>query len=249
MTESEAYWLSIIEELEAITGPLRPAGDLPVDEPQWVLKLTLELLNMLSPKMQLRVGNRPTPDKMGALVGSYLVQLAQSKAHASLPKPQSDAGKSAFAMGLKLATPPGFASNWYEIGRAKIETVEKRVHEVITKILRDRPLPESSEFFRGFSRGLKQNVSALVPTIEHGRPAYTREQFNLIKRVTIYMGARHNWRELDALHTSQQAFDWFTKRVPAPFLGDDPERIRKMFYRVGKQFKAPGRPKKGTPLR
>jgi hypothetical protein len=61
----------------------------------------------------------------------------------------------------------------------------------------------------------------------------------------VYTVARHNWRELDALKTSQEAFQWFEKRIPAELLGNDPERIRKMFYRVGKRFKAPGRPSKG----
>jgi hypothetical protein len=107
-------------------------------------------------------------------------------------------------------------------------------------------LQESAEFFRGFSRGLSQNNRSLVPEFKEGRLQYTPKQFELMRRFIVYLLARHNWRELDKLETSRQAFEWFEKRLPEQILGNDPERIRKMFYRVGKRFKKPGRPEKGS---
>jgi hypothetical protein len=85
----------------------------------------------------------------------------------------------------------------------------------------------------------------MVPEFKDGQLQYTPRQFELMRRIVVYLLARHNWRELDQLETSQQAFEWFEKRLPEPILGNDPERIRKMFYRVGKRFKKPGRPEKG----
>jgi hypothetical protein len=122
--------------------------------------------------------------------------------------------------------------------------VRDKIVSVITRILKDRPLQESAEFFRGFSRALSQDERSLVPEFKDGRLQYTPKQFELTRRVTVYLLARHNWRELDKLETSQQAFHWFEKRLPEQILGNDPERIRKMFYRAGKRFKDPGRTRK-----
>ena len=102
-------------------------------------------------------------------------------------------------------------------------------------------MQEAAEFFRGLGRGLSQNERSLVPGFKDGRLQYTAKQFELMRRIVVYLLARHNWRELDQLETSQQAFEWFEKRLPEPILGNDPERIRKMFYRVGKRFRKPGR--------
>jgi len=114
------------------------------------------------------------------------------------------------------------------------------------RVLKDRSLREAAEFFRGLSRGLSQNERSLVPELKDGRLQYTPKQFERMRRIVVYLLARHNWRELDKLETSQEAFQWFEKRLPEQILGNDPERIRKMFYRVGKRFKKPGRPEKGT---
>jgi hypothetical protein len=124
--------------------------------------------------------------------------------------------------------------------------VEKQIAETVKKILEQRPVNEQADFFKGFSRGLRQNPRSLMPEIENGKPKFSPKQFETMRRVMVYLIARHHWRELDALETSQQAFEWFEKRLPTEILGNDPERIRKMFYRAGKKFKAPGRPKKGT---
>ena len=249
MMEAEKYWRGLVEKLEAVTARLRPGGVTMDDEPRWVDRLTWELANMISPKLQLRAGIEPTPDKIGVMIGCHLTQMAQARMQAALPKPQTEAGRIGFEMGQKLGTPPGIDPGWYGAALKQFGEVEELTREVIKKILVDRPLTEATEFFRGLSRGLKDNRNSLVPVMENGRPTYSDRQFELLRRVMVYTVARHNWRELDKLETSQQAFEWFSRRVPGELLGDDPERIRKMFYRVGKRFKTPGRPKKGTPRR
>jgi hypothetical protein len=215
------------------------------DEPAWVEKLTFEIFNMVAPKMQLRGGKRPTPDSIGVMMGSYLVQVGQAKVMAQMPKPTTEAARAAHNLGYQLATPPNF-SNGSELMQQHWPRVEQQIQSVIARVIKDRPSSEASEFYRGLGRGLTDKSRSLVPQIEDGQPKYTAKQFELVRRLAVYALARHRWRELDQLNTSQEAFEWFEKRLPAPILGNDPERIRKMFYRVGKRFKEPGRPKKGT---
>jgi hypothetical protein len=242
MTESESYWLRLVDELAAVTQPLRgSSGDLE-NEPLWVDKLTCELFNMVTPKMQLRAGMKPTPDKIGVMIGSHFVQMAQAEAFSELPRPTTEPGSSALGIGLKLASlPAGFD---VEAARQKIPAARDKICSVVVRILRERPLQEASEFYRGFSRGLNQNPKALVPQVVNGVPQFTGKQLARLRTIMVYILARHNWRDIDQLETSQQAFEWFEKRLPAQILGNDPERIRKMFYRVDKQFKKPGRLRK-----
>lgn len=243
--ESEAYWLKIVDDLAAITGPLRGGQELATDEPDWVTKLTCEIFNMVTPKMQLRPGMKPTADKIGAMVGSHMVQIAQAKHFAKIPKPVERVARTAFEMGFNLASPPGF-ENGAALMRENLPAVEDQIRKVVARVLGERPPQEAAKFLKGLSRGLGQNERSLVPEMEDGKPKYNPKQFELMRRVMIYAVARHHWRELDQLKSSQEAFEWFEKRLPAAILGNDPERIRKMFYRVDKRFKEPGRPKKGT---
>ena len=238
MTESESYWLSLVDDLVSITQPLRGGIELE-NEPVWVNKLTNEFINMITPKMQLRAGARPTPDKVGAIVGSHWVQMAQAVILSKSPKPATEAGLAAFNMGVRLGTPPGGFD--VEAVYQKLPAVRDKICSTIMRVLKDRSLQEAAEFFRGLGRGLSQNERSLVPGFKDGRLQYTPKQFELMRRIVVYLLARHNWRELDQLETSQQAFEWFEKRLPEPILGNDPERIRKMFYRVGKRFRKPGR--------
>src|ERR1017187_9391766 len=245
MTESEIYWITLVEELVAITKPLRGGHELASDEPAWVDKLTFEMFNMVAPKMQLRAGNKPTPDKIGVMIGSYLVLAEQMKALQQVPKPTTESGRAAYYVGNQLAIPPNF-SNGAELMQRHWAGVEQRIQSVIARVLRERSSSEAAEFHKGLGRGLTDKSRSIVPQIENGQPKYTAKQFELIRRVMVYMLARHRWREIEKLETSQQAFEWFEKLLPPQILGNDPERIRKMFYRVGKKFKTPGRPKKGT---
>jgi hypothetical protein len=103
MTESEFYWFRLFDELVAITRPLRGDSALE-DEPAWVVKITAELCNMITPKMQLRAGMKPTPDKVGVIMGSHLVQMAQAEALSKLPKPTTQPGLAALNMGTRLGT-------------------------------------------------------------------------------------------------------------------------------------------------
>ena len=177
-------------------------------------------------------------------MGSHWVQMAQAVILSKSPKPATEAGLAAFNMGVRLGTPPGGFD--VEAVYQKLPAVRDKICSTIMRVLKDRSLQEAAEFFRGLSRGLSQNERSLVPGFKDGRLQYTPKQFELMRRIVVYLLARHNWRELDQLETSQQAFEWFEKRLPEPILGNDPERIRKMFYRVGKRFKKPGRPEKGT---
>jgi hypothetical protein len=241
MTESETYWLSVVDNLVSVTQPLRGGYELE-DEPAWVTKLTCELFNMFTPKIQFRAGMRPTADKVGVIIGSHWVQMAQAAALRELPKPVSERASAAFNTGVRLGTPPGGFD--IEAVYQNMPAVRDKIVSSIPGILKDRPLQEAADFFRGLGRGLSQNERSLVPVFKDGRLQYTPKQFELMRRFIVYLLARHNWRELDKLETSQQAFEWFEKRLPEQILGNDPERIRKMFYRVGKRFKKPGRPEK-----
>jgi hypothetical protein len=106
MTESETYWLSFVDHLVGVTQPLRGEFELE-DEPAWVTKLTCELFNMITPKIQFRAGTPPTADKVGAMIGSQFVQMAQAAAFRDLPKPQTGPALGAFNTGVRLGTPPG----------------------------------------------------------------------------------------------------------------------------------------------
>jgi|SRR5882724_4122724 len=86
MTESEGYWLRFVDDLVSVTQPLRGRSEFE-DEPAWVDKLTFELINMITPKMQLRPGIRPTPDKVGAIMGSHWVQMAEAITLSQSAKP------------------------------------------------------------------------------------------------------------------------------------------------------------------
>jgi hypothetical protein len=207
--------------------------------------MTFEIFNMVAPKMQLRAGKKPTPDSIGVVMGAYLLQVGQAKVMAQLPKPTTGPARAAYDLGYDLATPPNF-QNGAELMQQHMAGVEQQIQSVIARVLKDRPSSEVSEFYRGLGRGLEDKSRSLMPQMEDGRPKYTAKQLELVRRLMVYALARHRWRELDQLKSSQQAFEWFEKRLPAEILGNDPERIRKMFYRVGKQFKRPGRPKKGT---
>lgn len=246
MSGSETYWRNLIDELVAITSPLGGGEKLDSDEPAWVDKLTFEIFNMIAPKMQLRAGKKPTADSAGVMLGSYLVQLGQAKAMAHLPKPTTESARAVYDQAYELATPPDLR-NGPELMQRHLPEVERQIESIIGRVLKDRSSRDAAEFYRGFGRGLEDTSRSLMPQIENGRPKYTAKQFELVRRLIVYVLARHRWRELDQLKTSQEAFEWFEKRVPPEFLGNDPERIRKMFYRVGKRFKEPGRPKKGTP--
>src|SRR5262249_8617394 len=106
MSESETYWRSVVDNLDSVTRPRRGGGELE-NEPAWVNKLTWELFNMITPKMQLRAGNRATADKIGVIVGSHWVQMAQAAAFRELPKPETEPALAVFNMGVRLGTPPG----------------------------------------------------------------------------------------------------------------------------------------------
>lgn len=200
MTESEKYWLSLVDDLVSVTQPLRVGSELE-NEPAWVDKLTYELMNMITPKMQLRAGARPTPDKIGAIVGSHWVQMAQAVILSKTPKPATEAGLAAFKLGVRLGTPPGGFDT--EAVYQNLPAVREKICSTIMRVLKDRSLQEAAEFFKGLSRALSQNERSLVPEFKDGRLQYTPKQFELMRRIVVYTMARHNWRELDKLETSQ----------------------------------------------
>jgi hypothetical protein len=57
---------------------------------------------------------------------------------------------------------------------------------VLGRVLRDRPLSESADFFKGFSRGLRAPVNPLVPKVVDGKPVFTPRQFKLMSTLVIY---------------------------------------------------------------
>jgi hypothetical protein len=65
-----------------------------------------------------------------------------------------------------------------------------------------------------------------------------------LNTLAVYGVALTNWRKLDILKTSRKAYDFLVKLLSVDVVGHDPERIRRMFGRLGKQFGPPGRPPK-----
>ena len=213
---------------------------MPEGLPKWVEKLFLQLMNLAMPKIRLRPGMKPTPDKIGVFIGSELVQIEHAKAMMALPPPQTEAQRAGFAKGISLLPDPEIftalkASNG-------VSEMEPRVKNIISRVLNERPLNDVSEFFRGFARGLKRSNDSLLPKIVDGKASYTPKQFEKIRTLMIYSVAAQRWQQIDSQQTSREAYDFLAKFLPPEILGFDPERIRKMFYRLGKKFKDGGRP-------
>jgi hypothetical protein len=236
MTESEEFWISVLDLLdddEPLDPKLDPNEITSEDAPAWVTKLAAEVLTMVMPPIQLRIGDRPTPEKVGALIGNHLA-LSETVMDGSSPL---SAGFQALLQSAKplLGGFDGVAAVQEMAERRP--RAQKALVRVIAKVL-ERPDGERYGFFRAFTRGIRP-----AKISSESRPLTAAEKKRL-NTLAVYGVALTNWRKLDRLKTSREAYDFLVKLLSVDVVGHDPERIRRMFARVGKRFGAPGRPSK-----
>lgn len=236
MTESEQFWISVLDLLdddEPLDPKLDPNEITGEEGPAWVTKLAAEVLTILMPPIQLRIGDRPTPEKVGALIGNHLA-LTEIVMAGSAPV---NAGFQALLQSAKplLGGFDGVAAV-HEMAERR-PRAQKALVRVIAKVL-ERPDEERYRFFRAFTRGIRPEKVSSEP-----RPVTAAEKKRL-NTLTVYGVALMNWRKLDILKTSKEAYDFLVKLLSVDVVGHDPERIRRMFGRLGKQFGPPGRPPK-----
>jgi len=194
-----------------------------------VTKLGLELVTMLMPRVQMRVGDRATPEKIGAVVGSSLALMEASVAAVRQP---------ALEQALKVFS--SVLGGFDVLRGAKLlpqrnEGVRVALVRSMERIL-DRPNDERYRFFRAMSRSMRPSKGSndAGPTLHEKRRLNT---------IGVYGVTLMNWQTIDKMRSSKEAYDFLCKLVPVEIVGHDPERIRRMFGRLGKQFKAPGRPR------
>lgn len=232
MTESETFWISVIDELDAQDVPagLDPSG-LAGDTPLWVTKMGAEVMNMIMPRLQLRMGDRATPEKIGALLGNHLA-LSDAMAEA-----MSNSKLSA-VLNCARSLLSGFdgAVAMKEMARQK-PARRDLLGKVFSSVL-ERPAEERHRFFRAFTRGIQPERQA-----KDQRTATERDKEKL-KTLVVYGVVLLNWRTFDALGTSREAYEILVKMLSVEIVGHDAERVRRMFERQGKRFRRPGRPGK-----
>ena len=105
---------------------------------------------------------------------------------------------------------------------------------VLPKIL-SRPDDERFEFFRAIANGLR-------PPREKEERKLSLPQEKQRRTLTVYGVSLMNWQTIDCLRSSKEAFAFLQRLLPVEIIGHDAERIRRMFARLGKQFRPPGRP-------
>ena len=235
------YWVSLLDEGYRASAALRAGEEVPENAPVWVQKIPHNMFNIISPKLQSKTAMKPTPAKLGVFFGSLFVQFEQFKLFMSCPKPPpgSEAEK-AYQKGLQL-TPGGHLIGRKDLPERMTELAAVS-HKAVLRVLAERPSNEAAEFFKGFARGLSQPSDRIAPRIVDGKPQLSEAQCKKISTLMVYSVSLQRWREIEALGTSTEAYDFLAKIIPAEFLGYDPERIRRMFARLGKKFKDPGRP-------
>ena len=241
MNESEKFWYSVICAFADGQQPvLEDANNILGETPAWVTKLTVELMAMIMPRVQLRIGQRATPERVGALVGAHMALCHEVGVRMG---PNAD-DRDIYQQAMKLIEPaikpfrPGEIAG--EVPQL-LASVRRQFDTVMPKIL-ERPIDECSGFFAALGRGLRKPKSTLMPEIVDGKPKASPLQMRRIRTMTVYWVTLMNWQAIDRLTSSKEAYDFLCKLLPIESVGHDRERIRRMFSRLGKQFKAPGRP-------
>ena len=241
MSESEKFWYSVVCAFADGQQPvLADTNKILGETPAWVTKLTLELMGMIMPRVQLRIGQRATPEKVGALVGAHMALCHEVGVRMG---PNAD-DRDIYQAAMKLIEPAIKPFRPGEVAREVPEllaSVRRQFGTVMPKIL-ERPIHECSGFFSALGRGLRKPKSTFMPEVVDGKPKASPLQMRRLKTMTVYWVTLMNWQAIDRLTNSKQAYDFLCKLLPIEIVGHDPERIRRMFSRLGKQFKAPGRP-------
>jgi hypothetical protein len=242
MEESDDYWMKLFEEFGPLTAPLSSGEESGLDDvPKWVTKVQFQLGNLLAPKLQFKAGMKMNADKLGVFVGFNLFQCTQALSAIEAPRPAAGPGLDAFMQGAKIAGgSPEILMR--DDNSKRITNLQQGAKRIVARVLEEKPLIEAVPFFKGLARGMQGSGIGLIPRFVNGVPQYTPRQMQAISTVIIYSVVLREWRAIDSLQTSAEAYDYLGKRIPPEVLGFDPERIRALFKRVGKSFKAPGRP-------
>jgi hypothetical protein len=220
--------MSILDDLDDPTSEVLDPTGIFGSGPAWVTKLGGELMTMLTPRLQLRVGDRATPEKVGALVGSNLTLM--EGAAAVMEHPGVEAALKLFSQLLGGFDVLGAVKRLPQ-RREKFRVAFMRA---IGRIL-DRPNDERHRFFQAIARTTRPAKSSTNRTL-------TKSEKRWLNTVAVYGVTLMNWQAIDQLKSSKEAYDLLCNLLPVDIVGHDPERIRRMFDRLGKRFKAPGRP-------
>ena len=195
MNESETFWISILDELDEPTSDALDPTRIFDEGPTWVTKLGVELITMLMPRVQLRVGDRATPEKIGALVGSNLTLVEASTAAVR---------QSALEQALKLFSP--LLGGFDVLRGAKLlpqrnERFRAALMQSMGRIL-DRPNDERYRFFRAMTRSMRSAKSSTdaAPTANEKRRLNT---------IAVYGVTLMNWQTIDKMRSSKEATTFF----------------------------------------
>jgi len=101
-----------------------------------------------------------------------------------MPNPPAGPAAVAFEQGAGLAKFADFPVD--DSFTKTLDLLEEKIQNVLGRVFRDRPLSESADFFKGFSRGLRAPVNPLVPKVVDGKPVFTPRQFKLMSTLVIY---------------------------------------------------------------
>ena len=184
---------------------------------------------MLMPRVQLRVGDRATPEKIGALVGSNLTLVEASTAAVR---------QSALEQALKLFSP--LLGGFDVLRGAKLlpqrnERFRAALMQSMGRIL-DRPNDERYRFFRAMTRSMR-------PAKSSTDAAPTANEKRRLNTIAVYGVTLMNWQTIDKMRSSKEAYDFLCYLLSVEVVGHDAERTRRMFGRLGKTFRQPGRPR------
>src|SRR6266404_7934749 len=139
MSESEKFWYSIVCAFADGQQPvIADTSNIFGETPAWVTKLTVELMDMIMPRVQLRLGQRATPEKVGALLGA---QIALCHEVDERMGPNAN-DRDMYQQGMKLIEPAIKPFRPGEVAREVPEllaSVRRQFGTLIPKIL-ERPI-------------------------------------------------------------------------------------------------------------
>ncbi len=234
MTADEEFWLSIVDNLDVNDVSEHDVSGVAGDTPLWVTKLATEVLTLVNPRLQLRVGDKASAASVGSLTASQLRLFAACRCFARLNAEQTKNLETA----MRVAKPSlaGFDAT---AAISEFPQREARFHSAVGRVfpkILSRPPDEAFAFLRALSNGVRPSRS---PSQRDLRVDQKR-----LRTLVVYGVTLMHWRTIDRLDSSQAAFRFLETLLPAEIVGYSAERVRRMFARLNKQFRAPGRPKK-----
>jgi hypothetical protein len=243
MTEAEKFWYDIVCEMADGQEPdIADTNQLLGETPDWVTKLSLEVIEMVMPRVQLRVGQAATPNNVGVTLGSHFALCHQLSERVASMTRRGESHPAAVKT-IERAVQPFRPADVVGLIPELVAWLRPQIGRVTEKVL-TRPLPEISTFFRAVGRGLQNPKSCTLLWMDDDPATLTTGQRKRLRTITVYWITLMNWQAIERLTSSKEAYDFLVKLLPVEIIGHDPERIRRMFSRLGKRFKEPGRPPK-----